>query len=120
MRSKKIILVLVLMVSFVPVFGINFDEYKAIKASENSSDKLALEYYISGLGSGYFAANNVLKYEGNARFYCQPEKLLLKSANYMDILEKKAEKLDTTKSYNTKVPIDMILLEGLRDTFPCK
>ena len=120
MRSINIILVLVLMVSSVPVFGINFDEYKAIKASGNSSDKLALEYYISGLGSGFFTANTVLKYEGNTQFYCQPEKLLLKSVNYMKILEEKAEKLDTAKSYNTKVPIDMILLEGLRDTFPCK
>ena len=108
------------MAGSVPAFGINFEQYVAIKASKNSSDKLAIEYYISGLGSGYFAANIVLKHEGNALFYCQPEKINLKSVNYMRILEKKAEKLKTTKVEYRKAPIDMLLLEGLRDTFPCK
>lgn len=120
MKSIKLILLLILMAGSVPASGINFSQYRAIKASTNSSDKLALEYFISGVGSGFFASNLILRYEGNERLYCQPEKLILKSVNYMEILENSAEKLKATKVDYRKAPVDLLLLEGLRDKYPCK
>lgn len=86
-------------------------DYEELKVKEPAPTRL----YVSGVGEGIFWANTLLG-RVDTPMYCQPERLGLGPANYMDILEKQLER----REHKTKdVPIEMVLLEGLMETFPC-
>lgn len=72
--------------------------------------------YIQGVGNGFMWANINLKVTGQKRQYCQIESISLNSDNYIDIVKKTIAKNPTERND----PIEMVLLSGLIDTFPCK
>jgi len=93
--------------------AITVEEYQQAKVRE----KDALEFYIYGLGRGFFWSNIVLMEEGQKPFYCPPEKIALNVSNYMSVIDKRLSSSDD--SNRKDLPIALVLYFGLADTFPC-
>jgi hypothetical protein len=75
------------------------------------------KFYISGVGSGFGWANVQLHARGLPPLYCQPDKLGLNADNLLKILDDYIEqKKDQLKP---DLPVEMLLLQGLKETFPC-
>ena len=81
-----------------------------------------MNIFIQGLGEGFLWANTELEFNKRPLLYCQPGKLLLGSENYKDILDRQIDEMrKIDKKFNEdKYYIGIILLEGLKETFPCK
>jgi hypothetical protein len=86
--------------------------YEYFKA--NGGDAFTL--YLKGLENGFGVANAFLTIESKRPLYCQPGKLVLTHDNVARILD--AEMKVTRRDLDT--PLSMVVLDGLRRTFPCK
>jgi hypothetical protein len=84
-------------------------------------ENLVTQSYVAGLGSGYFWSNAYLGTMKNAKpLYCQNPQLSLGQANYINILESRIKQLEQRGRKLGDTPIELVLLEGLQQTFPCK
>lgn len=72
--------------------------------------------YIGGVGTGFEVANATLTNEGRPPLYCQPPRLALDEHNYTDILDRQ---VNSGAQYKDGIPVETILLQGLRETFTC-
>lgn len=69
--------------------------------------------YIDGLGTGYSWANTQLALEKRKMLFCQPANLALETENYVRILNAGIRTTDVGL-------IELILINQLIKTFPCK
>lgn len=90
----------------------------SVKAYEGAKDSQSFKLYLSGVERGYSWANTALDLRGQAKLYCVPTKLSLTFENYANILAK--ELADNPEIYALNTPVELILLNGLIKTFPCK
>jgi hypothetical protein len=98
--------------------AITVEEYEEIKIL---SVEIA-ETYMHGVIEGIDFANLYIENE-NCKIYCLPPKLTLNTRNAMDILENKIDEYRKNKVFGDdlkKAPIELLLLKGLEETFPCK
>lgn len=95
------------------VWALDLDEYRK-EFSEQSNAINSV--YIAGVGAGYSWANSMLVAQKQSPFYCQPDKLTLIGANYVNILNKELE----AGTYSGSDQVEMVLLFGLIHTFPCQ
>ena len=72
------------------------------------------QIYIQGVANGFMWANARLKAIGQKPLYCQSN-ISLNADNLVNILEKTVAKF----SIERVNPVEMALLRGLIDTFPC-
>jgi len=97
------------------VCAIEVQEY--LRARENA----VMQTYVAGLGAGYFWSNAYLQTIKSARpLYCQNPKLSLGPANYVNILNSRLRELEQRGRRENNAPIEVVLLDGLQQTFPCK
>ncbi len=80
---------------------------------------------VAGAGRGFALVNGHLKLKKAPVFYCQPENLALVGKNYVDIAVQEYRRNlslydDQSADYSPVDAAVAILLEGLRQTFPCK
>jgi hypothetical protein len=75
--------------------------------------------YILGVGVGISWANTWLNITGQPPLYCQPENLALGVNNYMRILQEQIER-KYQKGIQVDSVVELYLLQGLMETFPCK
>lgn len=71
--------------------------------------------YIQGIANGFMWSNVHLKSINQKEVFCQ-NNLALNADNLVNILEKTLKK----NPKDGKQPVEMVLLMGLIDTFPCK
>ena len=71
--------------------------------------------YLDGVKEGIVMFNVTLQAEGRQPLFCQPEKLALTVEQAEEIMMRKAKKMANPDG----VPISLILIHGLQDTFPC-
>lgn len=95
-------------------------QYKIDMAANGPASQFT-KIYIFGVGEGYLWYNIAATFENRKPLYCPPQKLSLSAENYKDIIDRQIAALATRK---TQVELDemsiaMILLDGLRETFPC-
>jgi hypothetical protein len=69
-------------------------------------------------------ANTILvkRTDQGTGLFCVPEKLALRQANFLETLDaaiKASEKRIGEEKTDT-IPIEVLLIRGMRDTFPCK
>ena len=76
------------------------------------------EAYVDGLGSGLSWLNSSLMAEGK-QFYCPPDNLALNSKNYISMIERGINNFNLAKSNPEAVYIEFILIQELKNTFPC-
>jgi hypothetical protein len=86
-------------------------------ASGNAEVVRAMDSYVRGVGDGLLVATVAAQKEG-VRLYCQPAKLSLGTANYKKILDEAIKTLVGFKGLED-MQIDIVLLMGLKETFPC-
>ena len=89
------------------VFARDYYDYK---------NKISFKLYLQGVGAGLGWSNAYLVERGQAKLFCAPEKVPLQVENYFYIIEKKLE--STAVSYRD-VPVEIVLLDGLIESFPC-
>ena len=90
--------------------------YKELKAIET------MRTFVEGVGRGLSIANAVMGSEIGGKLFCPPSSFALTVENYFHILDEEIVRSEETKGYDAvqKDPIDILLLYGLQNTFPCK
>lgn len=92
-----------------------------LKTYESLKDTQEFKMYISAVGEGFSWANTELTGNGRSPLYCQPPKLGLTFENYLRILKDYIEKnKELVKRLGDNFPVEVLLLRGLQETFPCK
>jgi len=121
MRSLKMILLLALLTGSVPASAMTYESYKWLKntATEGTMEAITLSVYLAVVANTFRDMNVSLKKKGKAPLYCQPETLSLNQDTVTDILETKAEKAKQKGMEVNTASVSTILLEGLREAFPC-
>lgn len=109
---KFSIIFFIAVISKPAIAGIPLKNYEKIKKLPD------FKTYINGIGAGYEYMNLYLVANKMPPIFCVPDNLTLKEDNYVDILEKAIEQNHEQTSPNVK--IELILLQGLIKTFPCK
>lgn len=71
--------------------------------------------FLDGVKSGLMAYNARVHAHGGEQAFCMPDDLLLTTERAEEIMLQKADKV----SAKGDTPISILLLAGLRDTFPC-
>ncbi len=90
----------------------------------NSADHLLFYEYLRGLGNGFSWYNARLRVSQSKPLYCQPSGFALTVENYANIIDTQLKKENPSRLADgglnlEKVPIAMILLQGLIEIFPC-
>ena len=121
MRSVIMILVLALLLGSVPASAMTYEGYKGLKntANEGTIEAVTLTVYLAVLVKTYRDTNFTLKKNGKTALYCQPDKLSLNHDSVTDILEAMAEKTKQNGAEVDTASVSTLLLEGLRETYPC-
>ena len=121
MKSLKMILMLVLLLGSVSASAMTYEKYKWLKniATEGTMEAVTLTVYLAVVAKTYRDTNLRLKKKGKTPLYCQPETLSLNHDTVTDIIETKVEKTTQISTEVNTVSISTILLEGLRETYPC-
>jgi Rap1a immunity proteins len=88
---------------------------RTYKSPIDKADKALLKVYFDGVKEGIVMLNVMLQLEGRQPLFCQPENLALTVEQAEEILMRKAKKMANPD----KVPVSIILIQGLQDTFPC-
>jgi hypothetical protein len=97
-----------------------FAELTVLKYDNMSkAEKDSYRMYINGLVTGAQWMMIVFGNESN-KLYCQPDKLALNTDNNVDILKRRINKIKSLNYDLSKSYIEMEIIEGLIDTFPCK
>jgi hypothetical protein len=89
-----------------------------IKDYDRLKDTVWFKIYINGVGVGFERVNDYLDQIKRSPLYCQPEKLTLTSEDYLNIIQDSIRKNKDTIKFH--YPVEMILLRGLMEKFPCK
>src|SRR6516164_4615338 len=111
LRWMLIALMLVSLTSSANAMTVIFKDYKAA-----TSDEKAFYYlYLDGVREGIIELNVVLEEKRQQPLFCLPEKLALTIEQAEDIMMRQAEKITDPH----QLPIGLLLVEGLQNTFPC-
>ena len=116
MSRKQLFVIFIISVMLpmrVVAIGVKLENWEEFKKDYKSIS----EVHIGGVGYGYSWANTALGGRGDTPFYCVPEKLVLNNRHYIEIIDR--EILRTEEPYSPDYPIELILLLGLINTFPC-
>jgi hypothetical protein len=77
--------------------------------------KALLEMYLDGVKDGAQFLNAVARREGQKPEFCLPKDLALTVDQAEDIVMREAKKM----SGPDDLPLALVLINGLKDTFPC-
>jgi len=89
--------------------------FRTYESPIDKADKAALKVYLDGVKEGIIMLNVTLQVEGRQPLFCQPQKLVLTVEQAEEIMMRRATKMADPDG----VPISIILIHGLQDTFPC-
>jgi hypothetical protein len=112
MRRMVIALMLFGLSSSANAMTVIFKDYKA---AANKDEKAFYYLYLDGVREGIVELNVVLKKNRQQPLFCLPEKLELNVEQAEDIIMRQAQKMTDPD----QLPIGRLLVEGLKDTFPC-
>ena len=112
LRGMVIAMMLVGLSSSANAMSVIFKNYKAAKGDEKALMKL----YLDGVREGLAMFDAELAVEGRQPLFCMPNDLALTVEQAEDIMMREAEK-STDPDH---VPVSLLLVEGLKDTFPCQ
>ena len=118
MKYFKLLALIYLTIAFNTYAEMTVREYKNYMAK--GQDDL-VKIYIKGLGvsSSWMITVQESQDKNYQKLYCQPLNLGLTVENYVNILDKRIEKFKNVPGYQDKVYIELELINGLMETFPC-
>ena len=95
---------------------ITIKSYKATKAA-GGHNWMTMKIYIHGLATAFMYANIDLDQNHHQMIYCKPESFSFMEDNLLELLDTNiADKRLALPDY---APIEGILLQGLKASFPC-
>jgi len=115
---KKTSLALLLsLVAFNASAEMSVRQYLADRDASNKAafDRL-VKPYLTGVGEGLLWANAQLKAQKGTPFFCDPDDVILTTADYLSIIDSETQRPYVQPEY----PIELLLLKGLQGRFPCK
>jgi hypothetical protein len=92
-----------------------------IRVSEYGAQKNTDEFksYITGVGVGLKWAN-VLAHQGTGKWlYCQPARLSLAGANYVNMTDEAVKEWRISRTDVDDPAVELLLLLKLQEVFPC-
>ena len=113
LRRMQIALMLVSLTSSADAMTVIFKDYKA---AANKDEKAFYLLYLDGVREGIVELNVVLEEKRQQPLFCLPEKLELTVEQAEDIMMRQAQKMTDPD----QLPIGLLLVQGLRNTFPCQ
>jgi hypothetical protein len=80
-----------------------------------------MKLYVMGAGQGIAWANTAAE-KNNTPLYCQPPNFAMNGDYYIDILDKTIKMLEskTTAKELNELPVGLLVLMGLQQSFPCQ
>ena len=87
-------------------------EYKELKVKSVDD----VEFYLTVLVHGFTWSNGALKDEGRKPLYCLPPEMSFSGQEYIQLLD---SVIESTKRNVDNMPIEYLLLMGLKVKFPC-
>ena len=103
--------------------ALTLHQYLDMTQSSTKDEQALLNAYLVGLGEGFLWAEIHLSNTHGIRLYCQPDSRVLTEKDYREILERQihnAKNAQFLQEASERNIIGMLLLTGLRETFPCK
>ena len=89
--------------------------FKSYTTPEDEKQRILNAAYLDGLKDGLIVLNVALARNGAAPLFCLPPKMALTGDQADDILRREAKNVPVSDD----MPIGIVLLAGLRKTFPC-
>ncbi len=108
---KKIIFLALVLWFFQAAAAPSVADYEKHKNSNT------IKTYVLGLGEAFLYATIDLEFNKKAPLFCPPRQLALTTENYIQILD---NELRANKNFDSDAPVGLVLLDGLKKTFPCK
>jgi hypothetical protein len=112
---KYVLLVIAMLFSLASSANAATILLKDYKSPKNEAEKAFSQLYLDGIKEGLITFNSQLTNEGRQPLFCLPGKLALTIEQAEEIMLRDAKKVPNPDQY----PISIILLHGLKDTFPC-
>lgn len=102
-----------------PVTAMTVKQYREWKGKKETQPLAAL--YVNAVGETYSWANVDLDRSKQPKLFCAPAKLAMTAQNYENMLEDgiKFAPQRATAQELSDLPIELILLHTLEETFPC-
>jgi hypothetical protein len=118
MKAKAFLaMIIALMLSAAAYADIHVKDYKAAKAEGGESWKL-MKIFVAGSGTALSYANSELVRNHKAPLFCQPDPLRIRAENFLDIIDTEMVRKKDVVTDDTY--LEILLIEGLIYTFPCK
>jgi hypothetical protein len=93
--------------------------YEKYKVKPDTDAGIIQKMHIQGMLAGLTAANASLQETNQAPLYCIPQTLILEDENLSRIIETRLKKEIASGANQAHILIEVELLLGLQDTFPC-
>ena len=91
-----------------------------VKTYQEAKKNNSFTTYLQGVGEGFSWANVSLKIDRNQDpLFCAPSKLAFTRENYLQILDRYISE-NYSGGASEDVPVELVLLQALREAFPCK
>jgi hypothetical protein len=117
---RKIFLIVFVMTSVMIFSSMAAADFR-VKHYKNFKEAKELQLYIEGMGVGLVTANAYMFWETKQRLFCQPGQLALEKENFIRILDDEIARQELQNFEKTQeAPIQLLLMMGLIQTFPCK
>ena len=113
MTKQKFLLLFI----FYFLFSVPASAEVKVRDWERMSASNNFKWYVAGVAAGFFWANIDSSERGLGGIYCPPRQLALSADNYMEILKKELNSYGAR--YNLDTPLPLVLMSGLKRTFPC-
>jgi hypothetical protein len=116
-RTHKALLSLIsaiLIIVSTPAYS--FMDVKSYRMYKGTDE---VKSYVTAAAHAYGWANSELRGRNQSPLYCENKQLVLNADNYITILEKSIQDRKGHPNLET-TSIELLLLKGLQDTFPCK
>jgi hypothetical protein len=119
MKGLVLVLILGALLYASVAEALDYKEYKTAKAIDGASWS-SVRAFVNAVSEGFNVANRDLAGKSRPLLYCQP--FALNVDTLLTILDSEIKTMEeiTHKPLPDNMPIGVVLLSGMQDTFPCK
>ena len=115
-RPYRLMLIALMFAPQLASAQITIEQYRQARLAKDQS---SLQIYIAGVVDGIYWANIALKSERARPLYCMPDGLAFNSDNAIYLIDSTLKK-PNNKFVSSDTPIGIVLLQAIKDEFPCK
>lgn len=120
MQAKLIATLVLSLLSGSVLAEFSVEEYEKVRARPGTRAYEDATLYILGIGEGIAWANVALANKKMPRLYCPPPNLAMNANNYLQMADNAAKESHEKLRNVKEISIEILLLNELQTTFPCK